>query len=265
METGVGGDLGKGATRTIVYDDRHRVDYQTHRISEGTDSILEDFDYDEYGNRTLQSRTLQVAGAQPIATSYVYDAFGRETSRTDRDGYVHVTEYEDGTGLLKTKYTYVEEDSGNVLTQAVYVYEDGKIKKVKIADHDGPFALNAPDRWIETTYDYDDYGRVITKTIGSGAGSFSTGFQYDYQDRLTKITFPGSVWKEYRRNGRGQVKTTLIGHGTSTDATNVYEYYPHGNPHVRRCEGCTDCDVITEFEYDGYNRLTKKIVKPAGE
>ena len=45
-----------------------------------------------------------------------------------------------------------------------------------------------------TTWTYDSFGRVRTKTDESG---YTLTFDYDALDRLTKITFPDATFDQY--------------------------------------------------------------------
>jgi YD repeat-containing protein len=67
--------------------------------------------------------------------------------------------------MLSQTYTYASGASGSVIRQTDYVYVDGRLSEVREADNDGPFTVDAPAGWVVTTYGYDDYGRMITKTV----------------------------------------------------------------------------------------------------
>ena len=99
---------------------------------------------------------------------FAYDGFGREESRTDPDGYVHAKAYAAESGLLEKTYTYLHGGSGEVVKQVNYTYADGRLSTIMVADDDGAFPLDGPAAWITSTYGYDDYGRVTSKTITPG-------------------------------------------------------------------------------------------------
>ncbi len=248
-------------TRTVTLDSRHRVDYEVIEQQNGAGStILVDYDYDIYGNRTS---TTQSSGGVAISETNEYDAFGRMTKFTDADGYVHMTRFSNGSGLIEKTYTYATGDTGNVIEEIVYDYENGRLKGVSVADHNGEFALDSPDQWFTTKYNYDDFGRVTSKTITSVDEEiyidYLTHYEYDYQDRLVKITYPDGIWKRLIRGGRGEITGTQIGNGENPAAfTSVYSYDANGNLTKKECEGSPSCAESTEYYYDDYNRLTKK-------
>jgi len=131
----------------------------------------------------------------------------------------------------------------------------GRLETVQEAFPVGPFSKDAPGRWALTTYDYDDYGRLITRTRGDQI----TTYEYDRQDRITRITYPDGIWKRYIRNGRGAIVATEIGPDPILRCD--YDYDLNGNQTLRSCQGCPDLARVTEFTYDDYNRRTAEIRK----
>ncbi len=250
----VGVHTGFRAFRTRTYDSKHRIDYETRNDGSGA-TVTIDYGYDTYDN---VNRRTEKPGPDQIDWLFTHDAFGREVQRTDPDGYVTRQEW-NSAGLLTRTYTYASGSSGPVIRQTDYVYTDGRLTEVWVADHDGPFALNAPDGWIVTTYGYDDYGRVISKTINPG--NHVTTYEYDVQDRLTRVTYPDGIWKQIIRNGRGQIVETHI--GPEPVLISTYEYDLNGNLVYRSCQGCPDCATETTYQYDAYNRRIREI-RPDG-
>ena len=246
-EITVGVNTGFRAYRSFQYDNKHRIDWETRNDGTGV-AVTIDLDYDQYNSPT---RRTENPGAEQIEWTSIYDAFGQETRRTDPDGYVQKRDYDDA-GLLVKTYTYASGDSGPVIKQTNYTYEDGRLKTVEVADHDGPFALDGPAAWVTTTYDYDDYGRLISKTVTPGG--YVTPYEYDFQDRLTSITHPDGLSKQTIRNGRGFVTETRM--GPDPVLTSTYECDPNGNLTRRLCQGCPDCAHETQYDYDQYNRRT---------
>jgi len=250
----VGVYTGFRAFRTRTYDSKHRIDYETRNDGSGT-AITIDYGYDTYDN---VNRRTEKPGADQIEWLFTHDAFGQETQRTDPDGYVTRQEW-NSAGLLTRTYTFASGTSGPVIRQTNYVYADGRLTEVWVAVNDGPFPLHAPAGWIVTTYGYDDYGRVVSKTVTPG--NHVTTYEYDVQDRLTRITYPDGVWKEIIRNGRGQIVQTRI--GPDPVLVSTYRYDLNGNLVYRSCQGCPDCATETTYQYDAYNRRTAEI-RPDG-
>lgn len=232
--------------------------------NDGQDNeILTLIEYD--GNNNVQRRTENYGQPQTRISDFAHNAFGQQTSKTDPDGNQTVSKYEDDSGLLYHQYTYASGTTGPVIRETFYIYVDpqsrkGRLYQVKQADNDGPFTLEAPAGWIITTFTYDDYGRVTVRTITHTAdpGSFTWSYEYDRQDRLTKVTYPDGTFKKTTRNGRSRVVTEEIGHGTTVVWTNVYGYDDNGNLTSRTCQSSGSVAATTIYGYDDYNRRTSE-------
>ena len=250
----VGVYTGFRAFRTRTYDSKHRIDYETRNDGSGA-AITIDYGYDVYDN---VNRRTESPGADQIEWLFTHDAFGQESLRTDPDGYV-TRQVWNCAGLLTGTYTHASGASGPVIRQTDYVYVDGRLTEVWVADDDGAFALDAPATWVVTTYGYDDYGRVVSKTVTPG--NHVTTYEYDVQDRITRITYPDGIWKDVIRNGRGQIVETQVGPDPVLVCT--YAYDLNGSLISRSCQGCPDCATETTYQYDTYNRRTAEI-RPNG-
>jgi len=261
-----GVNTGMRAFRGVFYDSRHRIDYEYRsdpNVPSGgilslDDVIVIDYEYDDYGHMTCRREYPFGDPDQAREWHFVYNAFGDEIRRIDPDGYVTCQEW-DSAGFLVRKYTYASGAAGQVLEETQYTYTDGRLVEVRVADHEGPFTLGEPSAWIISAYGYDGFGRVVSKTI-SRTGSveqFVTRYEYDLQDRLTRIVYPDGRWKMIVRNGRGQIVQTWI--GPDPILMSRYEYDLNGNLVRRICEGCPDCARETRYEYDAYNRRTAEI------
>ncbi len=144
--------------------------------------------------------------------SYGYDAASQITSRTD-DGVVATFVYDAiGQLLSETKagyaasYTY--DANGNRLTKTLngvpeyYTYDS--------ADK----LLSAGGK----TYGYDAAGRVTSVTSSGQV----TSLTYDYEDRVTSITYPGGGANTFAYSGLGA-------RVSKTDSTGSYTYRRNGS------------------------------------
>jgi len=221
---------------------RRLIDTETRNDGEGN-TIATKIEYDPYDYPFR--RTENYGSAQTRVTEYTHNVFGQRTSETDPDGNQTVMEYEDGSGLLSHRYTYASGNSGNVVRETWYSYQQGRLYQIYEADCEGPFPLGAPGggqapySWIVTTFAYDDYGRTVSKTVTHTRkpGSHTWSYEYDRQDRLTKVTYPDGMFKKTIRDGRGLIVAEEIGYGgTQVVWTNTYGYDVNGNLISRTCQ-----------------------------
>jgi len=229
----------------------------------GTITSTYTYDPDGYGNPTARTDTNDVDGAE-LTWTYGYNVFGQKEMEVDPDEYVHWSDYDPATGLLTGTCLYDPYDpDGYVVQQTKYEYDNGMLKKIRVADNPGPFAEGSPAAWIETTFTYDNFGRLTVKAVGATdrPDTYTTHFEYDRQDRLVKVTWADDRWKRITRDGRGQIEKIEYGKGGDTLLTNSYAYDGAGNLIARTTQGCPDCGTLTEYEYDQYNRRIKETRK----
>ncbi len=195
--------------------------------------------------------------------SYTYYADGSLKEKTDRNGIK--TEYTyDIHGRLKTQTTGVAPPTPVVIS---YTYDDNGNQ------------LTMTDSTGTTVRTYDDFNRVLTKSVPGVTG----GFTYTYDTRTTvdprktyeESTDPkgNTVVKTYDHNGR--LETVASNNNTTTYsyygngsvesveypglAKEEYTYYDDGLLYTlvnKKADG-TIIDSYT-YEYDGAHNLTKK-------
>lgn len=242
--------------------------------------------YDAYDQPATLTET-GACGTRVTATGY--NAFGDRTSQSDADGYTTIRIYDepghpnDGSGLLLGQYTYADPGAGPgpVLQQTKYFYftsgaNTGRLEEVWIADHAGEFTLDSPSGWQVTTFAYDVYGRVTTKTTThtTKPGTYVWTYAYDHQDCVRQITYPddgfGSgerTWVRSIRDGRGLLVNELIGvggdlgggTGGTTVLANTYAYDLNGNLDDRLNGTAADLPDHSEYFYDAFDRREYRI------
>ncbi len=252
------GTLGYHSYQAFTYQPNRKLVATELRNSGQGDTVTTTLGYDAYDNVTSRTESCQ---GQQRQTRFTFNAFGQETSRTDPDGIRTVKEYWPDTGLLQFEYTCAGPNDANAIRETQYHYADGRLSEVWVADRDRPFVHGSLNEWIKTHYNYDLYGHVTTRTVSRpGEPNATWSYEYDRQDRITKITYPDGTFERLIRDGRGLVTAQEIGHGGSTVVwTNTYQYDLNGNLIYRTCQSSSSVAATTEYVYDRYNRRKAEI------
>jgi RHS repeat-associated protein len=143
-------------------------------------------------------------------TSYTVDAAGNRTAKTDQ------------ATAVTSNYTYdaiyqllQATQAGNTTESYTYDPVGDRLSSLGVS----PYAYNSSNELTSTpnaTYTYDYNGNTLTKTDSTG----TTQYAWDYENRLTSVTLPGSggtVNFKYDPFGRRIEKITPSG-------TSIYAY-----------------------------------------
>jgi RHS repeat-associated protein len=143
-------------------------------------------------------------------TSYTVDAAGNRTAKTDQ------------ATAVTSNYTYdaiyqllQATQAGNTTESYTYDPVGNRLSSLGVS----PYAYNSSNELTSTpnaTYTYDNNGNTVTKTDSTG----TTQYAWDYENRLTSVTLPGSggtVTFKYDPFGRRIEKITPSG-------TSIYAY-----------------------------------------
>jgi RHS repeat-associated protein len=151
------------------------------------------------------------AGHGPVdPASYTVDAAGNRTAKTDQ------------ATAVTSNYTYdaiyqllQATQAGNTTESYTYDPVGNRLSSLGVS----PYAYNSSNELTSTpnaTYTYDNNGNTVTKTDSTG----TTQYAWDYENRLTSVTLPGSggtVNFKYDPFGRRIEKITPSG-------TSIYAY-----------------------------------------
>jgi|GEM_PF-2784801 len=236
------------AERVYEYDENSRQT-RVGQSRTGGGYTYTDTQYDAYGAVAAEIRN---AGGDPndqATTAYGYSIYGEQTSVTLPCGEVSESIY-GAAGKLVDEIVYAAGASGDLIAQTKYEYDaDYRLIRKREAWHHGPFAMDAPDAWADTTFAYDLYGRVIQE---SKPGGLVTTFHYDYQDQLIEQTNPDTSYVEVVYDGVERlVSRTTAGAGVDPlTEWNLFDDYGL----LMETIGTTG--YSTEYGYDEFGRRT---------
>ncbi|MHB9068390.1 MAG: RHS repeat-associated core domain-containing protein [Pirellulaceae bacterium] len=227
-------------TARLEYDADHRLD----RLTQPLDTISL-FDFDASGNLTHRvqpdgsaisvnydanfSVPLTVRDERFIPLRYQYDAQGNPTSVIHSDGTSEQFAFDDAGNVIRTvnrrgeliRYTY---DARGLLLRK---------------DHsDGSFKI----------FTYDDRGNLLSATDERG----TTAMQYNFADRITRITYPNGRFLSYTYDAGGRRVRMENQDGFAVN----YQYDAAG-----RLERLTDAtnSLVVAYTYDDVGRLIREV------
>jgi len=215
-------------------------------------------EYDKWG------QAHRITDHKGRTTTIVTDAWGKPVSTTSPDGITTTTTTAWGgkglytiaktiTGKPKTivHYDALEREvrKGNMRFDGKWQFVDNAYDyKGRLAKTSLPFKGDAPALW--TTYEYDDYDRLVKQTEASG--------------KTTTWSYAGLSVTE-TKEGIASTKTTdAIGELIKVEdpgGTITYTLRPDGQPSAITAPG----NVVTTFEYDGFGRRTAIADPSAGK
>jgi YD repeat-containing protein len=197
--------------------------------------------------------------------SYLYDAVGNRTKRTDHNGTVTNYTYDNLNRLtVGSLGTYTYDDLSRMLTATNYVgtvsftYDNrGRIDTTtdvfgKVLDYDydenGNRTLLKLDGVGHTGYSYDTANRLAT--ITNVPESTTTIYTYNLADKLIAKALPNGVTTTLSYDGMSRL-TRLKDEGTSVIADRQYTYNA-----ANEIASITEPTRTRSFTYDTVDRLT---------
>ena len=189
----------------------------------GTNTI---FDYNSIG-KVVQERSVD----NTIRT-YNYDRAGRLISKIDKDHTKIAYDYDANDNLIKKYYL----DLNNQQTDDSIIYSyNAENNRLGMNDKSG----------LSRTL-YDNKGNLIVST--SNNDKDIVRYEYDTNDRITKIIYPTNATVTYTYDENGNIKTVTDKDGLKT----TYTYDENDNEVIR-----TTGLIETNKRYDADNRLIR--------
>ena len=218
----------QGGTTSYVYDTLNRLSTLTPPSAFGSGSF--GFTYDALSRRTQMTRpngvttnytynnlsqllsVLHQVGTSTLdGATYTVDPAGNRTAKTDM--YAGVT----------SNYTYDPLYELTQVTQATnttesYSYDPvgNRLSSLSVS----PYSVNSSNELTSTpsaTYTYDNNGNTLTKVTSAG----STTYGWDYENRLTSVTLPGTGGAlAFKYDGLGRRVQKVFTQNSTTTTTN---------------------------------------------
>lgn len=182
--------------------------------------------------------------AEDIVTAYDYDTYGRVVARTDPNGSVWETEYDDAnrvTVALEPEVTRTFPGaSGTMQGETRYVYLNDRLDRIeRVYDT----ADGAPSPWpiVETTYEYGSHGVLSAIERDADKLGKEERTEYSYNGRGDQI--------ELRKIGLDELgQPTYISERSSYDARGLV-LSRTDDPEYGASQSSAD-DIVTWYAYD---------------
>ena len=223
-------------TSDEVYEYTKNLLTKAKKKANNSDYIIEDNEYDIYGNITRKTITAPAVGLNPApaarVTNYEYNPASPYNGRfltksTDIQGLETQYNYNPSSGVLDsitnpynltTSYLY---DSWFKKTQTTdylgkkntYTYtRNGSISTIAATGDDGSYSFEV----------YDDLGRKTQTTVKDISGNNSTiSYEYDIYDRQVKVFEPNNLnqWSETKYDQYGRIEESKSHTGKTVTMT----------------------------------------------
>jgi hypothetical protein len=211
-----------------IFDTNNRLVRTSKQGFDGT-FVREDSRYDAHGRLELVSLPYS-AGQLPKWIDYDYDKINRVIKVTKPNTSTFDIDYasDASTKLALKTITETVKDSSGTATSVRTTTQEYTLLGHMVKTTQGVGSVNQ----VETTYDYNAYNQIDTVTVYSdGVAKSTTSYKYDAAGNVSEVT-------------------------DSNSGTQRYIFHPHGKIRFHYQNNDTE---VSEYLYDGYGRLRKKI------
>ncbi|MBR2970747.1 MAG: RHS repeat protein, partial [Clostridia bacterium] len=241
------------STRDAIYDvdyaNGDKVDYYygdngVDRVRYSNGSSVQGeytYDYDIYG--TLESVTNQ----DDITKTYSQNIAARTyTERQTGANYIYdnITHYDSNGYYTGTTYGFISSPHEGVNMQLQSL---GRVSSVEYKSYLQGLVGSTADGDFTSSYSYnaENFIREITQTLGEE--SVSTAYEYDYNNRLTKVTVNGTIYR---------LTYDYMGNITAVTKNNAeYLTYSYDDAGRLISENNTEFSYRYSYTYDGNNNI----------
>ena len=192
------------------------------------DLTVTEYLYDALGNQTARIDAAGTGDARQ--TSYVYDKMNRVTAQTSAAN---------SSVAMTTRFAY--DAFGNRIEQ-VEGYGSAEARTTQYTyDRNNRLIAQTDANDIVSRFAYDAYGNLTLSAITDRVSGVTQSTQMDYDGRNLVVS---------QTNGAGEISSAI--------------YDAAGNLRSQTAAAGTSDEAVTTYSYDNLNRLTDKIIDPAG-
>ena len=229
-----------GRLTRVTYPGDKTVGYQYDMAGRRTQMTNPDGGVTHYGY-DLEHQISWTTDPQNLSTRYTYDAAGRLTQSTLANGVKILYTYNDASALIKVEH---RKSDGTLINRFDYV-RDAVGNRTRLTEANGDY----------TDYTYDDVYQLLSEVKKDASDSELSNCAYTYDklgNRLTMTLDEDTTNYTYDANNR------LLTAGTLR-----FEYDANGNMTRRIDSSDPTTPLVTQYQYDSENHLTK-IIYPDG-
>ncbi|MBB6402702.1 YD repeat-containing protein, partial [Methanococcus maripaludis] len=166
--------------------------------------------YYDTSNNLIEIAAGQNKAIPPKSVYFTYDSLGRKIAMNDPDMGNWTYGY-DLNGNLITQSdsrcisTYLTYDSLNRVTSINYPNDDD-VSYMYDLEYNGTLSEVTKGN-VSSSYTYDTRYRVTNETVGLDGVDYTTSYNYDSMDRVTKITYPDSTIVDLTYNAQSLLES----------------------------------------------------------
>lgn len=283
----------EGAVKEYSYDKFNNKTSEKN-FGEGNSALITLTEYDKLGRKTAEyapnysadkskgtlytyypnDKVKTETDAEGNKTSYKYDAYENEISKTNPDGTVNLTEYD---GLQREKATYFKSNKDaekQILTSSTYDFVKNNSFDVYNQDGSAQSRTSSCLKTVKTTYITADK-QIVNETLADFRenviqektnGTVKRTCAYFSNGQLARETDAKGNTKKYEYGYLNLLTKTLTPFnqkdGNIVYSTEIKEYDKNGNnvtvkQNIQKDNSTTDTWSITENEYNALGLLTK--------
>lgn len=264
------------------YDGFDRVLEEKHPDAAiGTSVVVRTNDYDDSRNSVAVETNAYLTASSSVPTFQYFDGFGRkiqERTRAEEEDVFMVRDwiYGDDGLLAEESLPYFGEDEAlddpSSANELFTVYEYDPLNRVTSVENVLGETVTAYDQWEESIidplgnvkdYTYDAYGRLVSVDEHNDASTYTTAYEWDLNDNLTKVTDALANVRNFTYDGLNRRTSAEDLHDVAdgTFGTWQFEYDAVGN----LIESTDPKSQVVETAYDLLNRpLTENYTGTGG-
>ncbi len=233
----------------------YTADGQVRDVRDGLNNTIETFNYDSLNRPcwTYMGSTSATTCASPPSgkTAYAYDADGNVVTKTGANTSNNVTQYAYDAANELCGYIF-----RNSTAPTCSSPPSGEVSMTYDSDGQRTGMSDATGNW---SYTIDALHRLTSVTEAQGGSSSATvGYQYNYRNEPTQITYPGSHNETVTYDNAGRLSTTKDWLSSSNTTTFGYDADSNWTSTTFQGGSCTSTITLCDsYTYDAADELTQ--------